>query len=214
MEHTLQPLVQKVSSLQAQLMRCQAQVDQVVCRSPESLLLPRWLWPGGGRAGSEPSAGRPSETTLAASSESRACLEALVRQLDEGRQSICALQVSTDRLQESLAAMEAQQQTAVDEMRTLRSRVEQLGDAGLELGAPIGKTLNTQDMVAMHAETRTDLNELRNRIDDLCTAMLGGGGNTKHEENRLDQNYSGVVSLYRNEQHNPVMIRTPVRYSL
>merc|ERR1740121_2564110 len=100
-----------------------------------------------------------------------ACLEAVLRQLDEGRQSIGVLQFQTEHFQASLMAAEKTQQATMQELRLLRGQIDRLGEAGaapaedpLDFGAPIGKTWNTQDMASMHAETRADLEELRRRI--------------------------------------------------
>jgi len=47
-------------------------------------------------------------------------------------------------------------------------------DVELDFGAPIGKTLNTQDMAAMHAETRRELAECRRRISEVADMVVGG----------------------------------------
>mmetsp|Transcript_50864 Transcript_50864/g.128300 ORF Transcript_50864/g.128300 Transcript_50864/m.128300 type:complete len:281 (-) Transcript_50864:27-869(-) len=155
LDQTLRPLVAKVANLQAQVNRCQARVE-IVAGQRDSSVLPRWLFAKGPAVETEQV--NPTE-----------CLEAVLRQLDEGRQSINNLQFQTERLQEAVASSERSQKATREEMRLLHGKLDQISDAALDLdfGPPIGKTMNTQDIAQLHAETRADLDELRKRLDDM-----------------------------------------------
>lgn len=52
------------------------------------------------------------------------------------------------------------------------------GGPSLDFGAPIGKTMNTQDMATLLEETRHGVEECRRRLDDLSAAAPGGSRRT------------------------------------
>lgn len=172
LHEVLQPLVAKVTELSEQVKRCHARVDKVTHQKPAPATQ-GWRFP----LLSAAAAPKASETCL---DEVLATQAELRRQVEEGQRATEALLQRTDKLQAVVSAAEAAQLSALEQIKVLKAKTEQLaeggGGGGLDFGAPIGKTLNTQDYAVMHAETRQELDECKQTLDVISDIVLQGGG--------------------------------------
>lgn len=75
------------------------------------------------------------------------------------------------RVRSSLKVLEALENQQQELQETIRQHSGSCGDE-LDFGAPIGKTLNTQDMLALHVQLKSELNECRMDIRRLTGEHL------------------------------------------
>jgi len=102
------------------------------------------------------------------------------RRLSEGQQALGALESAQEQLREALAAATEARTALEEQVRGLGGRVAELGVQSLELGPPIGRSLNSLDWAALHCQTRHDLEECRREIQQLWL-KLGREGTTAGE---------------------------------
>mmetsp|Transcript_17480 Transcript_17480/g.48291 ORF Transcript_17480/g.48291 Transcript_17480/m.48291 type:complete len:249 (-) Transcript_17480:163-909(-) len=179
LEQALRPVVAQVHDLQKQVQRCEVRIEELdshrtpaepdgwpvqapciaACRVPGSTAI---LADCGGTAN--------LDEVLAEQAE-------LLRLVEEGQRRVDALQQkvgSAVGLQTNVTLAEPMQKTTVEQISELKDAVTKFGDMILDFGSPIGKTMNTQDWLAMYAETRQEVDECRRRVDSLMSLLQQG----------------------------------------
>jgi len=86
----------------------------------------------------------------------------------ELNRSISEVERSVRSGREALKALESQQQEFQENLQQSSAS----HDHELDLGAPIGKTLNTQDLLALHAQLKSELHECRKDIRRLTAEQV------------------------------------------
>eukprot|EP00429_Kryptoperidinium_foliaceum_P063631 CAMPEP_0176066326 /NCGR_PEP_ID=MMETSP0120_2-20121206/33098_1 /TAXON_ID=160619 /ORGANISM="Kryptoperidinium foliaceum, Strain CCMP 1326" /LENGTH=208 /DNA_ID=CAMNT_0017399929 /DNA_START=92 /DNA_END=715 /DNA_ORIENTATION=+ len=158
-EQAMRPLLQRMNEFQGRMRQLEARVD---------FTMNRRIVHAQAAVGGCCSTGAPSPSAMEELSLFQAELRAKVESQD--------LELKTlTKQQEQLLADARASQVSLKEALKKASNVagKAKEDEDLDFGAPIGKTFNTQDMAAMHAETRQELAECQRRISELAD-MVGG----------------------------------------
>eukprot|EP00429_Kryptoperidinium_foliaceum_P106853 CAMPEP_0176261122 /NCGR_PEP_ID=MMETSP0121_2-20121125/39935_1 /TAXON_ID=160619 /ORGANISM="Kryptoperidinium foliaceum, Strain CCMP 1326" /LENGTH=216 /DNA_ID=CAMNT_0017601053 /DNA_START=95 /DNA_END=745 /DNA_ORIENTATION=- len=161
-QRAMRPVLQRMGEFQQQLRALDARVDMAVKK--------RLVVPEPAMACCSPSLPpRPvaSDDVLNSPAELRLLVDSQELQLRH-------LSMKQDKLLADVEASHASQRASLEQIAALASRIE-AGD-NLGFGAPIGRTLNTQDMAAMYAEMRQDLADCKKRVAVLAGLVQGGAG--------------------------------------
>lgn len=167
LESALRPFVAEAERVRLQLQKCEARVQELEGRGAA---------PGRAAQG-------PLQSDGVSSQELRRQLREEVSQPTDIYQAVAVLEMQVQKVMDSMSEVEATQTCIKADVDEIREEMKGFEPNDLDFGAPIGKTLNTQDYAQMQAELRAELNRCHERLDDL-TPRVYNQDSGQSQENR------------------------------
>jgi len=174
LESAMRPFVAEAERVRIQLQRCEARVQELENAAAPGRLVQAGPMQPKGDAGS--------------SKELHRQLREEVRQPNDVFQAVAVLEMQMQRVMDSVSEVEV-------DVKEIKEQVKQIATNDLDFGAPIGKTLNTQDYAQMNAELRAELDRCRERLDDLTPRV--------YNQFRSQENSSGAANNGDNRYEGP-----------